>query len=272
MAANFMIPPTGFGPGSQPGDEDGAGLDYLAMPSGMRMFEAHVPYLEGGGEAEASVAFLLELAAAAGAWTPEAGVLSLDPSGLDARNAKILADALGEGEVAILFADLARTRAQESVFAGVWRVASDGREHIEIGAIPAAVLNPAPVPLPEPPMPARGVVNAPAILTEILDHVASPTPAHVINLSLLPHTPEDLDHLDRALGRGPVTILSRGYGNCRIERTAYPTVWRVRYYNSQDVLILDTIEVTAIPEVACAAPEDIADSAARLLEVAEAMA
>jgi hydrogenase-1 operon protein HyaF len=46
----------------------------------------------------------------------------------------------------------------------------------------------------------------------------------------------------------------------------------VRYYNSQDVLILDTIEVTTIPEVACAAPEDIADSAARLLEVAEAMA
>jgi hydrogenase-1 operon protein HyaF len=269
-----MVPPSGFGPGSQPGEEDGGDLDYLAMPSGMRIFEPHVPYLEKPEEAAGCIAFLSELGAAAAAWTPELGVLRLDPAGLDQRNRAILADALGEGEVAIRFEGERPVKAQESVFAGIWRVAESGAEHIEIGAIPAAVLEAGEMARPEPPMPGRGVVNAPAILTEILDHVASRTAdaaAHTINLTLLPHTPEDLDYLAQALGKGPVTILSRGYGNCRIERAAYPTVWRVRYYNSQDVLILDTIEIADIPQVACAAPEDIADSAERLVEIAKAM-
>ena len=38
-----------------------------------------------------------------------------------------------------------------------------------------------------------------------------------------------------------------------------------------EVLILDTFEVTAMPEVALAAPEDLADSAGRLREVLEAI-
>ncbi len=116
----------------------------------------------------------------------------------------------------------------------------------------------------------EGVVNAPAILTELLDKSAAwqpGTPPHVVNLSLLPHTPEDLDMIERVLGHGTLTILSRGYGNCRITSTATPHVWRVRYFNSMDTLILDTIEVTEVPEVACAAQEDLADSAERLGEI-----
>jgi hydrogenase-1 operon protein HyaF len=38
-----------------------------------------------------------------------------------------------------------------------------------------------------------------------------------------------------------------------------------------DVLILDTFEVTAIPEVTVAAPEDLIDSGDRLVEVLEAI-
>ena len=38
-----------------------------------------------------------------------------------------------------------------------------------------------------------------------------------------------------------------------------------------DTLILDTFEVTTMPEVAMAAPEDLADSAARIREVLEAI-
>jgi hydrogenase-1 operon protein HyaF len=34
-------------------------------------------------------------------------------------------------------------------------------------------------------------------------------------------------------------------------------------------MILNTIEITAVPEVACASPEDIADSAGRLDEILE---
>jgi hydrogenase-1 operon protein HyaF len=41
----------------------------------------------------------------------------------------------------------------------------------------------------------------------------------------------------------------------------------VVYYNSQDAVILNSVEVTDMPEVACAAPEDLQDSAERLVEV-----
>jgi hydrogenase-1 operon protein HyaF len=80
-------------------------------------------------------------------------------------------------------------------------------------------------------------------------------------------TPDDHSVLDHALGRGSVTILSRGYGNCRIESTARPHTWRLTYYNSQDSVILSTVEVSDVPEVACAAQQDFADSRARLSEV-----
>ena len=79
----------------------------------------------------------------------------------------------------------------------------------------------------------------------------------------------DIAWLDHVLGTGRVLILSRGYGNCRITNTCVPNTWRVVYYNSQDTVILNTVEVTAIPEVACAAPEDLADSLERLREVLE---
>ena len=92
---------------------------------------------------------------------------------------------------------------------------------------------------------------------------------HVINLSLLPHTEEDLTFLDALLGRSGLTVLSRGYGNCRIMATATRDTWWVQYYNSQDAMILNSIEIGGVPEVACAAPEDIADSAERLHEILE---
>ena len=66
---------------------------------------------------------------------------------------------------------------------------------------------------------------------------------------------------------GPITILSRGYGNCRIGSTNKMNVWWVKFYNSEDKLILNTIEVVDVPGVAIAAPEDIIDSAERLKEI-----
>lgn len=71
-------------------------------------------------------------------------------------------------------------------------------------------------------------------------------------------------YLAQALGAGAVTILSRGYGNCRITSTGLAYVWWVQYFNSMDQIILDTLEVVDVPEVAQAAEEDYADSVARL--------
>lgn len=273
MTFGFMNAPTGFGPGSQPSEGEGADLDYMPMPSGMRTFHSPIPYVESAEGLGPAIACLRELAEAARKWSPDDGAIVVEAARLaqmDARNRALLAETLGEGEVSAMVSGQDRIEMQESVFAGVWRVACRGSEHIEIGPLPLAIAKAPAIAAAAPPMPGRGVVNAPAILTEIRDY-AGQGGSHVVNLTLLPHTPEDLDYLDAALGHGGVTILSRGYGNCRIERAAAANIWRVRYYNSQDALILDTIEVGGTPEVALAAPEDIADSAARLAEVAEAV-
>lgn len=112
-------------------------------------------------------------------------------------------------------------------------------------------------------------MNAPALLAEIADRAARyrvDADPHVINLTLLPVTPEDLAYLDAALGRSGVNLLSRGYGNCRITATRLDGVWWVQYFNASDKLILNTLEITDLPEAALAAPEDIADTIERLAD------
>ncbi|USZ48440.1 hydrogenase expression/formation protein [Halomonas sp. DN3] len=280
MTQGFMPPLPGIGPGSQPEE---AALDYLPMPSGMSTFQPSFPEVEDPERIRATLDTLSALADRAAEWTPEGGNLVVELPSLDAENRKALADALGEGEVAIKVGGKDAVEIQESVFAGLWRVTSRDvdhasgsvQEHIEIGVVPLAVVQCRQQRIFCPPEAGQGVVNGPFIVSELIERCEERVPGgepYAINLSLLPHTPEDLAYLDEALGRGEVTILSRGYGNCRIDSTALDHVWRVRYFNSQDSLILDVIEVSDVPEVACAAAEDIADSVIRLKQVVEAMA
>ena len=86
----------------------------------------------------------------------------------------------------------------------------------------------------------------------------------MINLTLLPVSEADLDTLYGWLGHREVSILSRGYGNCRITSTRLAHVWWVQYFNTMDALILNTIEVVDMPEVALAAVEDFEDTLERL--------
>ncbi|VAY89035.1 Hydrogenase expression/formation protein HupH (fragment) [mine drainage metagenome] len=79
-------------------------------------------------------------------------------------------------------------------------------------------------------------------------------------------SPEDLAYLYDAFGTGTVSILSRGYGNCRITSTRLANVWWVQYFNSTDQIILNTLEVVDVPEVALAADEDFLESVVRLGE------
>ena len=167
---------------------------------------------------------------------------------------------------------------QQSVFAGVWMLLAAGMDLVELGPVPQLALGRAHMPH----SPAVGVLakrvaglaNAPAILAELVDKSLTRRAgdmAHVVNLSLLPHTPEDLDWLSDALGEGAVTVLSRGYGNCRVTACAQAHVWKVQFFNSMDTLILDTYEVCEMPEVALAADEDLQDSALRIRDVIEAI-
>lgn len=278
-------PPVGYGPGSQPADiEDGEGLNYLPMPKDMQVYAPHVPDIADPHSVQNGLARLDALQgglAAHAADTPFTVTLD-DLTGPDRA---LIDEALGEGEVsALVIGPDERIEIQEATLAGVWRLRLHGRggrlsERVEVGAFPRVAIERAFPPrrrdmaafLDNPP---PGVINASAILAE-LDHrsrIWTPgTVPHVVNLSLLPHTPEDKAFLDQALGQGATTVLSRGYGNCRLSATALQHVWLVRYYNSVDTLILDTIEVTDLPEVACAAIEDIADSAERLADIIAAI-
>lgn len=279
MLSNFQMPPSGFGPGSQPTEDDGMELDYLAMPSGMQTFAAHLPEIEDTEALAPALAFLAEIAVACDEAAQIGAGRSMPLDGLDAANRALVLETLGEGEVsAICEGDGPALRAQESVFAGVWVVADGDARRIEVAPIPRDIAARA----FEPQTPAigalaprgPGVVNAPALVAELMDQSAIWRPGadpHVVNLSLLPHTPEDLDHLETALGTGSVRILSRGYGNCRVSATGLANLWRVQFFNSSDALILDTFEVSTVPEVALAAREDFEDSAVRLCEVLEAI-
>jgi hydrogenase-1 operon protein HyaF len=264
------------GPGSQPSEEDGAELSYMEMPKGMRTFSMpEVPEKEeaaafGPALDKLDEALLVLQAGRAG---------GIDLTALNKANRDFVSQVLGEGEVSIIAG--AAIQAQESVMAGIWRVyEADAAgalvsDRIEVGDFPSAVLRAAQEAAGAQLKPVEGLasdnlMNAPAIATELADKLASfrpDAPAHVVNLSLLPLTEEDLAYLDRRLGAGAVTILSRGYGNCRISSTAVRNVWRVRYFNSREVVILDTIEIATVPAVACAAPEDLEDSAQRLEEI-----
>jgi hydrogenase-1 operon protein HyaF len=190
---------------------------------------------------------------------------------------------LGDGEVSIQVNGARRLRIQESVFAGIWRVVEFDRDDrivadwIEVGALPQAVVEAAhadssatvaDVEFPD------GAMNSPAVLHELRGQIAArvpSAPAHVLNLTLFPMTPEDHLVLERAFPVGPVAIISRGFGNCRITSTTARHVWRVQYFNSMNTLILNTIEVVGVPEVALAANEDLSDSRDRLAELIDWM-
>lgn len=281
----FPIPVVALGPGSQPMEEDDA-LAFIAMPQGMDTFNPpRLPDATDPAARADSLRVLRQLQHEMGAIGFGGDVyplIHLDM--LDAGVRQQVNDALGEGEVSAVAGGAVPLRVQESAFAGIWRVlyqAPSGTtlaDCIEVCAVPAALIDRARAAaseaLPVPPMP-PGVMNAPALLTELQDAVRrhrEGAPAHVINLTLLPLVPEDVDVLQAALGTGAVVILSRGYGNCRITSTRLANTWWVRYYNSSDQLILNTIEVTDMPEAALASAEDVADSLARLAEWIEAIA
>lgn len=276
MVSPFTMPPTGFGPGSQP-DPDGE-LQYMPMPSGMRTYAPHIPDADDIAALAETLAMLAEMAVACDVVAQGAPPISFDLTTLSPAARKVMADALGQGEVSMKIRGLPAVMVQESVFAGVWMLLAAGMDMVEVAPVPTLAVTRAHMPH----SPAVGVLakrvpglaNAPALLAELVDKSRSRRAgeiAHVVNLSLLPHTPEDLLWLSQALGTGAVTILSRGYGNCRVTSCAQAHVWKVQFYNSMDTLILDTFEVCEMPEVALAAAEDLADSATRIRDVIEAI-
>ena len=274
---DFPIPVVALGPGSQPEEED---LLYMPLPNSMMTFALPVLREEADPVLMAAACRVVEDLRDRMSATPlgSSAIPVIELQGMDAEVVRLLNETMGEGEVSISVRGSSAYRIQETVFAGVWRLhefAADGRltrDAIMACAIPPMVTLWAQVdvsldcPIPEK---TPGIMNALSVLTEIVGKAKSykaGDAAHVVNLTLLPMSPEDMDCLPQTLGVGAVTILSRGYGNCRITSTRLPNVWWVQYFNSMDTLILNTLEVSEVPEVAQASQEDYEDSIERLGE------
>lgn len=283
MMKEFPLPVVAVGPGSQP--EEDESLQYMPLPSAMMTFALPVINDEADPLLMAAACAVVERLRDEMQAAPldSATLPTVELQYMDTEVVRLLNQTMGEGEVSIAVRGSGQYRIQETVFASVWRVhefATDGRligDTIMACAIPPMVTQWAQdgvsleCKIPEKD---AGLMNAPAVLTEIVGKARgykAGDGAHVINLTLLPMSPEDLECLTQTLGVGAVTILSRGYGNCRITSTRLPNVWWVQYFNSMDTLILNTIEVSDVPEVAQASSEDYEDSIERLGEWLQVM-
>jgi hydrogenase-1 operon protein HyaF len=255
-------------------------VEYMPMPREMTTFEMPRvpdpgPDNDIAGARDVLQVFLDHM----GRWLQAGGDLpALDLAGLDPAALRVLNETLGEGEVSAIVQADHEIRVQETVFSGVWRQQHLRGTHLLHDYLLAAPIPPVvqaladqgagtrlrPLPLP------AGAMNVPALvheLQEAMDRAGPGTPARVINLTLLPLSPEDVAHVDAVLDGGTVTVLSRGFGNCRISSTAARHVWRVQYFNNMQTLILNTIEVTPMPEVALAAHEDLLETRDRLADL-----
>jgi hydrogenase-1 operon protein HyaF len=270
--------------------ENDEAVEFMAMPREMMTFE--MPRLpepavdaDVAGARDVLDAFIGHF----DKWLAQGGApAALELAGLPADALRVLNETLGEGEVAAIVdlgaqASNGSIRIQETVFSGVWR-----EQHFAgSGALVHDYLLAAPIPpvvtalarsraapkLRDLPLPA-GAMNVPALVNELqdaMDRCAPGSPPHVVNLTLLPLSPEDTAHLDALLEGGSVVVLSRGFGNCRISSTAARHVWRVQYFNNMQTLILNTIEVTEMPEVAIAAREDLEETRSRLADLVQWM-
>lgn len=283
----FEVPGLTPGAGSQPSEPDGAELTCFQFPGAMQTYRPPIlPDPVTDAVSSAGLDFLGRLLGQIRGYRVGGYSLVMDALGLAAPDRQLVAQALGEGEVGIRFAAGSGLRVQETRLAGVWvvqtlddsgRIVADSLEVADIpGCVRELVFREAAESVvldPDAELPG-GVLTARSILAELNEVVSVWRPGeqpHIVNLTLLPHTPEDLAWLEQCLGRGALTILSRGYGNCRIRATGLRHCWWVRHFNSDDRLILDSLEVVDVPAAALAAAEDLEDSAERLVGIIEAL-
>lgn len=206
-----------------------------------------------------------------------------DLTDLDAENKELIRQVLGEGEVSgvVSLTDGIIAQVQESVMPGLWRVQFENTagqivgEYLEVASIPAVVVKAAMLTAPvlhwgDVP---EGAMNVRPVLAEIADRMAHYQPGqdnHALSFTQLPMTEVDMTFLQSVLKGGPVHLRSKGYGTCRVLATGARHVWSVQFFNTQDGIILDTLEIGDVPMAARAADEDFQDSAERLRDIYQA--
>jgi len=124
---------------------------------------------------------------------------------------------------------------------------------MSIDAIPIHIIN-------TPPAEPGLTGNAPPLLREIselLRRLLETGETAAIDLSALPLTPADLDWLREKLGEGEIAVTLQASGESTLNETACPGVWWVTHHNEQGVVSSQFIEVTFVPELVKAHPQDV---------------
>jgi HupH hydrogenase expression protein, C-terminal conserved region len=102
--------------------------------------------------------------------------------------------------------------------------------------------------------------NVEPLLHEIrhaLKRVAAGEQGTVIDLKSLPMAPGEERRIEEALGEGEVRAELQALGPTVVQETAYPGVWLVTHRNAENEVVARFIEVTRMPEILMAQPEDI---------------
>lgn len=283
MKAGFWIAPEGA--------EEAITLPPLACEdaTGARRAAGAVSVLATGGGAQLiascprAAALLPLLAEALQRQSAESPSRLFDITDYEDEDRELLTEVLGEGEVSGVAAlpDGVIAQIQEASMAGLWRIrfldagGNLSADYLEIGVIPEIVKRAAAFTANRLTFGAApaGAMNVMPLLTEIGDRMnahRAGDPSHTVNFSLLPVSDVDMAFLQQTLGDGPVQLISRGYGSCKITATGARNVWSVQFFNASNAVILDTLEIGDVPAAACAADDDFRDSAERLRQIQEA--
>jgi len=234
----------------------------------------------GDPAAAAAVRQVLGLAREALAASADAGGRAY-PIAIDALSPAalvLLAEVLGEGEVKakVRLGDR-ELRIQESVLPGLWRILDGAGERLEAADVPSVIrraIAALPLGVGLPDTAPEGMMNVQPVIGELDDAVRAfdaGGPEKEINLTLMPMSDVDLLVLDMALGLGPVSIISMGYGYCRIHAGGRRHTWSVRFSNTEGKQILHTVQAGDVPVAARATPEDMGDSIERLDEILDSL-
>lgn len=85
-----------------------------------------------------------------------------------------------------------------------------------------------------------------------------------VDLRGLPLTSADREQLEELLGRGEVRCTLSLMGRTEVWETAFPGVWWVRHLGAQDRISSENLEITNVPDILLAHPDDITAAAIRL--------
>jgi hydrogenase-1 operon protein HyaF len=124
---------------------------------------------------------------------------------------------------------------------------------MSLDAIPIHVIDPAP-------SEAGLTGNAPPLLHELAEQVRrllDRGETSAIDLGALPLTPADLDWLRARLGEGEIAVTLDANGESTLSETASPGIWWVTHRNEKGVVTSEFLEVTFVPELVKAHPQDV---------------